>query len=256
MSATEEPPVYRIASVDHALRLLLLLKDRPSIRVREAADELGVAQSTAHRLLSMLVYRGFARQNDTTHAYEPGPELFETGLGVLTQLDIRQKAHPFLLRLAAVTGETASLQIIDGVEARFVDSVESSAPVRVGTRVGVSLPVYASSGGKVLLAALPDEARERLLDKLDLDASSGARGTRSRAEFEAELRLVRERGYGVNHLETRDDVVAIAVPVRDRSSRVIAALSVAGPYSRMGEEKYLAHLPALLEAVAELEELP
>jgi DNA-binding IclR family transcriptional regulator len=251
-AAGEQPPLYRIASVDHALRLLLLLKTRPAIRVSEAAEELGVAQSTAHRLLAMLVYRGFARQDESSHAYVPGPELLDAGISALTQLDIRQKAHPFLLRLASLTGETASLQITEGLEARFVDSVESSATVRVGSRVGVSLPVYASSGGKVLLAALPPEALDRLLENIDLERITPW-GTTSRIELEAELRVVRERGYAVNYRGTREDLVAVAVPVRDPSSRVIAALSIAGPLSRMGDDNYRVHLPMLLDAASELE---
>jgi DNA-binding IclR family transcriptional regulator len=252
-TTTEPPPVYPIASVDHALHLLLLLKNRPGIRVSEAAEELGVAQSTAHRLLAMLVYRGFARQNESSHIYVPGPELFDAGISVLTQLDIRQKAHPFLLRLASVTGETASLQIIEGLEARFVDSVEPSTTVRVGSRVGVSLPVYASSGGKVLMAALPAEALDRLLDGIDLEAITPW-ATTSRSALDAELSAVREQGYAVNYRGTREDLVAVAVPVRDRSARVIAALSIAGPLSRMDDDAYRAHLPSLLDAVAELED--
>lgn len=253
MVTTEQPPVYPIASVDHALNLLLLLKTRPGIRVSEAAEELGVAQSTAHRLLAMLVYRGFARQNESSHVYVPGPELFDAGISVLTQLDIRQKAHPFLLRLASLTGETASLQIIEGLETRFVDSVEPIAPVRVGSRAGVSLPVYASSGGKVLMAALPPEALDRILEDVDLESITPW-GTTSRTELEAELGAVREQGYAVNYRGTREDLVAVAVPVRDRSSRVIAALSIAGPLSRMDEESYRVHLPPLFDAAAELEE--
>ncbi|MER7797190.1 IclR family transcriptional regulator [Microbacterium sp. NPDC096154] len=251
MVSAEQPPAYRIASVDHALRLLLLLKDRPSIRVREAAEELGVAQSTAHRLLTMLVYRGFARQNDGSHVYEPGPELVETGITALTQLDIRQKAHPFLLRLAAVTGETASLQVSDGKDARFIDSVESSQPVRVGSRVGDSRSGHASSGGKVLLSELPAEQLERILDSIEPEVLALRKG--GRAGFEAELARVREQGYAVNHLETRDDVIAVAVPVRDRGGRAIAALSIAGPLSRMSDGRHLDHVPALLEAARDLE---
>jgi DNA-binding IclR family transcriptional regulator len=253
LAAGEQPPLYRIASVDHALRLLLLLKTRPAIRVSEAAEELGVAQSTAHRLLAMLVYRGFARQDESSHVYVPGLELLDAGISVLTQLDIRQKAHPFLLRLASRTGETASLQIIEGLEARFVDSVESSASVRVGSRVGVSLPVYASSGGKVLLAALPPETLDQLLDGIELESITPW-ATTSRAELEAELSIVRDQGYAINYRGTREDLVAIAVPVRERGDRVIAAISVAGPLSRMSEDDYRAHLPVVLEAAAELQE--
>ncbi|HWG63687.1 MAG TPA: helix-turn-helix domain-containing protein, partial [Streptosporangiaceae bacterium] len=121
---TAQPQSY-IASIDHALRLLLMLKLQPRIRVADAADELGVARSTAHRVLGMLVYRGFAVQDQGSRAYRAGPVLVEVGMGALAQLDVRQRARPYLERVAALTGETTSLQILDGTQARFVDSVES-----------------------------------------------------------------------------------------------------------------------------------
>lgn len=252
MISADRPPASKIASVDHALRLVLMLKNRPSIRVREAAEELGVAQSTAHRLLAMLVYRGFATQHPRSHAYMSGPELVATGVGAIMQLDVRQKAHPFLQRLAAVTGETASLLIMDGLDARFVDSVESSEAVRVGSRIGVNLPAYACSGGQVMLAGLPDESRRRLLDSIEVQQLTPW-GLADLPSLEKELECVRERGYAINNRATRIDLIALAVPIRDRTGRVLAAISVAGPVGRM-EDDSTKHLPAMRDAAAELEE--
>src|SRR5258708_29133703 len=76
-------PAYRLNSVDHALRLLLLFRSKPSVRVSEVADYLNVARSTAHRLLGMLVHRQFAVQDPATRAYRPGPRLGEVGLAAL-----------------------------------------------------------------------------------------------------------------------------------------------------------------------------
>jgi len=78
--------------------------------------------------------------------------------GALAQLDVRQRARPYLERVAALTGETTSLQILDGTQARFVDSVESVNAVRVGSRAGVSLPAHIASGGKAMLACMSDRA--------------------------------------------------------------------------------------------------
>jgi DNA-binding IclR family transcriptional regulator len=164
---TAQPQSY-IASIDHALRLLLMLKVQPRIRVADAADELGVARSTAHRVLGMLVYRGFAIQDPGSRAYRAGPVLVEVGMGALAQLDVRQRARPYLERVAAQTGETTSLQILDGTQARFVDSVESVNAVRVGSRAGVSLPAHIASGGKAMLACMSDRALLTLYPSEDL----------------------------------------------------------------------------------------
>src|ERR1700757_4663341 len=95
-----QPQAY-IASIDHALRLLLMLKAQPRIRVADAAEERGVARSTAPRVLGMLVYRGFAVQDPGSRAYRAGPVLVEVGMGALAQLDVRQRARPYLEHIAS-----------------------------------------------------------------------------------------------------------------------------------------------------------
>ncbi|MDP9260691.1 MAG: helix-turn-helix domain-containing protein, partial [Actinomycetota bacterium] len=93
---TARRPVYPIASVGNALTLLTLLGERERVRVADAAAELGTARSTAHRLLAMLEYHGFAQQDPATRAYVSGPALIEAGLGALGNLDIRAFARPVL----------------------------------------------------------------------------------------------------------------------------------------------------------------
>jgi DNA-binding IclR family transcriptional regulator len=245
-------PPYHITSVDHVLQLLLLLKSRPSIRVAEAADELSVARSTAHRLLAMLVYRGFVTQDKATRAYLPGPALIEVGMGALTGLDIRRKARPFLDQLVVETGETASLQILQGSDVRFVDSVESTNAVRVASRAGVTLPAHASSGGKMLLAALSEEALLRLYPHEKLPQVTKETNT-SRKVLLAELEKARNQGYSVNHGESEPGLVAVGVPLPDRSGgNLLGALTVAGPTARMDDAGIERCVAALRAAATEL----
>jgi DNA-binding IclR family transcriptional regulator len=245
-------PPYHITSVDHALQLLLLLKTRPSIRVAEAADELSVARSTAHRLLAMLVYRGFVAQDKATRAYLPGPALIEVGMGALTGLDIRRKARPFLDQLVMETGETASLQILQGSDVRFVDSVESPNAVRVASRAGVTLPAHASSGGKMLLAALSDDTIMRLYPSEALPSVTNATTT-SRSVLMEELEAARGKGYSINHGESEPGLVAVGVPLSDRNGGGnLGALTVAGPTARMDDAGIERALTSLRAAAAEL----
>lgn len=225
-------PPYQIASVDHALRLLLLLKGTPTVRVSEAAEELSVARSTAHRLLGMLVYRGFATQDKTTRAYLAGPALIEIGMGALARLDVRRKARPYLERLVSELGETASLQVLEGRDVRFVDSVESPRTIRVTSRIGVSMPAYASSGGKALLALLPRETVERMYPRHRLDPVTDATTT-SRAELLSQLARGRRLGYSVNHAESEPGLSAVGVALADRDGQPVVALTIAGPAGRM-----------------------
>jgi DNA-binding IclR family transcriptional regulator len=256
VSAVENPaapPPYHIASVDHALRLLLMLKSQPRIRVADAADELGVARSTAHRLLGMLVYHGFAVQDPNSRAYRPGPVLVEVGMGALTRLDVRQRARAFLVRVAALTGETTSLQILEGTQTRFVDSVESINTVRVGSRAGVSLPAHLTSGGKAILAGMPNRALLLLYPAEKLGAPLTASSTTTREKLTDELAEIRAQGYSVNYEESTPGLIAVGMAVNGSDRLPVAALTVAGPVYRMDQKKIQEVAKALQDAVHELE---
>src|SRR3954470_24011660 len=123
-------------SVDNALRLLELVGQRQALRVAEAADLLGVARSTAHRLLAALRRRGFVTQDRPNGAYRPGPALYEIGLAAVSRIDIRRVARPVLEEVQEETRETVSLAVLEGATIRFVDCVESVRSVRVGNRTG------------------------------------------------------------------------------------------------------------------------
>ena len=253
MENNASQPAYHIASVDHALRLLLMLKSQPRIRVSDAADELGVARSTAHRLLGMLVYHGFATQDPSSRAYRPGPVLVEVGMGALTRIDVRQRAKAFLVRAAALTGETTSLQILEGTQARFVDSVESINTVRVGSRAGVSMPAHLVSGGKAMLAAMSSRALLALYPNERLRPPLTSASITSRKELIDELASIRAQGYSVNHEQSTSGLIAVGVAVRGSDGSPLAAMTVAGPASRMDPAKIAEAAGALLEAVRELE---
>lgn len=247
-------PQYYIASIDHALQLLLMLKGHPRIRVADAADALGVARSTAHRVLGMLVYRGFAVQDPGTRAYRAGPVLVEVGMGALAQLDVRQRARPYLERVAVATGETTSLQILDGTLARFVDSVESVNAVRVGSRVGVSLPAHVASGGKAMLACMSDQALMALYPTDDLGDALTPATISSRAALFEDLATARKQGYAVNHGESATGLIAIGAAIRGSDGVPVAAVTTAAPASRVSPAKAQEIGQALMDAARAIEQ--
>jgi DNA-binding IclR family transcriptional regulator len=110
-----KPPNYPIESVDNALRLLLSLLERQSMTVSDASELLGVAPSTAHRLLAMLQYRGFVDQDKLTKRYRSGPVLLKLGLTAVRQMDLRQHARPVLERLSKEIAETVNLVVLQGL---------------------------------------------------------------------------------------------------------------------------------------------
>ena len=248
-------PAYRLSSVDHALELLLLFRTRPALRVSEVAEELDVARSTAHRLLGMLVHRQFAVQDPATRAYRPGPRLMEIGLAAVGALDVRARMRPYLSQIAARTGETVSLLVLEGDQVHFIDSIESQHVVRVGSRFDAWMPAHATSAGKAMLAVLTTDEVLAIYPNEKL-ATVTEHTLATRTQLLAELDRVRGAGFAVNFGESETGLGAIGMAVLDADGRPAAGFTVAGPMQRMTQE-YVQALarelrPVVAEATAEL----
>lgn len=225
-------PQYPIESVDNALRILLLLGERSELRLTEVAEFLGVATSTAHRLLAMLQYRGFVKQVSRSKAYRPGNALTGVAFSILQRFDVRDTLRPFLERLHAELRETVHVGILDGTTVRFIDAIESPKAVRVGSRLGRSMPANCTSTGKAVLAQLPQEDLYRLYPAEELEGLTN-NSIRSRTELELELEAIRRRGYATSNEESEESVCSVAVAFPPGRSPVGLAMNVAVPVIRM-----------------------
>lgn len=227
-------PAYPITSVDNALKLLLSFGSQETIRVSSASKQLGVAQSTASRLLAMLEYHGLASKDPASGEYVPGPNLLGLALSVVGQLDLWQQAHSSVEALRDELNETVHVGVLHGTDIVYIGGIESTRSLRVGLRVGLALPAHATSGGKVLLAELP---RERLRAGFPQQLPRQTEATlATRDELEQRLERVREDGYAVSHAENEPDVSSLAVPLRAAGGEAVAALVVTAPTSRAGRE--------------------
>jgi DNA-binding IclR family transcriptional regulator len=223
-------PAYAIESVDNALQLILMLQERESLRVNEAADRLGVAPSTAHRLLATLVYRGFALQ-DESRRYTAGPALKGAGRQGRIQ-DVAAVAHPHLEELAEAVGETVNFVARFGTSVRFLASVESTQLLRVGDRAGTVLPARLSSGGKAILATLDGEALHQLYSGRLAQLSGDQLSSEEFQALQNELAHVREQGYALNLGRTEADIAAMGRAVPAPGGRSWLGVSISAPKSR------------------------
>lgn len=232
-----ERPGYPIESVDRALSLLLIFENTEVISVSEASKTLGVSRSTAYRLLSMLQYRGFVRQDARTKAYMAGPALLRVGLAAVRQLDVRAAVRSLLEKIVEKVDETVHVVCLQRADAFFLDCVEGTKMIRAAPRVGTSLPAHCTSGGKVLLAALPRYRLDALLSDRRLPGLTKHSLT-SLPKLLKELDQVREQGYAVDDEESELGLRAVAIRVDHPHVRlsVEAAITIAGPTTRMTEE--------------------
>jgi DNA-binding IclR family transcriptional regulator len=253
-----EQPSYLIASVDNALHVLQLLRDVGPLRLSDVAAELGVAPSTAHRLLAMLVYRGFAVQ-DEKRVYHPGSAM---GAGPAQRGWTRQftdRCRPHMEALCTLTGETVNLVVRVGTQVRFLHTVESAQLLRVGDRQGQVLDAELTAGGRALLAELPRSTLERLYllpPEISVDDRDWGDRRLPATEFErfvTDLTGSRKLGFALNVGQTEEGVAAFGVAVHDAAGAAIGAWSVAVPAVRYRRHAQGPLVAQLKRAVRECE---
>jgi DNA-binding IclR family transcriptional regulator len=241
-SVQNKPPGYPVESADNVVRLLLLLAERRQVRVTDAAEYLGVARSTAHRLLGVLSYREFAVQ-DARKAYRPGPAFERLALSGPSRQDLRTLLHRHVEWLHRQLGETCHLMVLEGNGVRFLDCVEATHVLRIGSRTGMLLPAHCTSGGKALLAELSADEITALYPRDLLDSPAGP--AIRRVALQRQLATVRRRGYASNFEESERGIVAVGACVRDNAGRAVAAVAVAVPSVRCSRSD----VPALANVV-------
>lgn len=243
------PPKYPIESVDNALRIILLLGQEQEIRLSDAAAYLEVATSTAHRIMAMLVWRGFVRQDPRTKTYGPGPALTNVAFSVLKRMDLPALAQPILKKVSSAMGETSHLGVLEGSRIRFLAVSEPDVAVRVASRLGKEMPAHCTSTGKAVLAELTQHQLHALYPVEKLDGVT-AKSVATRTTLEAQLDAIREMGYAVNYEESEDGVGSVAVAVPSHA-RPHFAINIAAPVFRLTDDKVTKFGAVLRAAAAE-----
>jgi DNA-binding IclR family transcriptional regulator len=215
-----------LRSVLRALDLLDCFLGEDELGVADIARRLGVAKSTAHRLLTTLCARGFAEQNPQTGHYRLGFHLYELGQLAVTRTDLHQAALPLLEELRERTGCTIHLAVPDGPEIVYLERLQTLRVMRLFTGVSRRLPAHCTSSGKVIAAFDPVVARARTAAGFTRLTS---RSIQDAARFDRELATVRRTGYAVNSDEAKHGLTSVAAPVRDHTGRARAAISLVGP---------------------------
>jgi DNA-binding IclR family transcriptional regulator len=237
MAEISERTLEGTKSVDRALTVLLEVAARGArgMTLSECAAILGYSKATTHRLLQTLTRREFLRLDEERGTFTLGVTNLRLGIEFLESLDLRQEALPTLRELADTTGETAHLGRLSGTSVVYIEKVESSQAVRMYSRVGDTMPAYSTGVGKAILAFLdPDEVGSHLPESLPRRAANTITDA---ADLRAELRRTRERGYSFDDVENEDGIRCTGAPVFDHTGRVQAAISVAGPASRMTRQR-------------------
>jgi DNA-binding IclR family transcriptional regulator len=236
-----------VQSVDRAIAVLEILAREGDAGVSEIADQVGIHKSTASRLLGALMARDLVQQNSERGKYQLGFGILRLAASIPGRLSLVHEARPVLEALAAEVKETVNLAVLRSHYAVNVDQAMGPSTLATQDWIGSLTPLHATSSGKVLLAALDTEERDRLLKEAGLPART-SRTITSRRKLEEQLLQVARDGVAITHEELEIGLNAVAVPVFNHSGAVIGAVSISGPAFRFNAETQPGLLGVLKQA--------
>jgi IclR family acetate operon transcriptional repressor len=239
-----------VQSVDRAVRVLEILAEQGEAGVTEIARDLGVHPSTASRLIGALLGHELVEHPGRRGKYRLGVGLLRLAGATAGQLDLTTQAQPVCDALAAELDVTTNVAIATGGVAINVCQAQPSRAVATQNWIGQRTVLHATSSGKVLLAYMPTEECEELLDG-SLTAFT-PHTLVSAAALRAQLRKVRETGCATAMEEYEEGLNAVAAPVRAHDGTVVAAISASGPAYRVSPERIPEVCEAVMRAAAEV----
>jgi len=225
--------------------------DQTELGVREVARQADLATSTAGRLMADMKELGILQQNVSNRTYSLGTKILAWSGVYLSSLDLRTIALPIMGDLRRLTSETVSLYLLDGNERLCVERIESQHNVRMVARVGHRLPLYAGSAGKAILAFLPVERVDRILEATVFEPLTPMTIVDPYV-LKMELDKIRLRGFAESHGEWIQEASGVAAPILGQGGEVIGALSISGPGSRFTPMRVREYAAELVRAAGQI----
>jgi DNA-binding IclR family transcriptional regulator len=225
-----------VGVVGKVLRILESLDNSPTgLNLRQISLQTGVNKSTAYRFLSHLESAGYLFREEAG-SYVIGPRLANFGSGMAHHARLRKTSRPILEKVWRATKETVNLAVLDGQNVLFLDVIESPQMFRMGSQVGMRMALNCTALGKAILAFLPSEQREEMLGSLTFTRVT-PRTIMDATCLRKELGKVFRQGYALDDEEGNLGARCVAAPILDGSGKILAAVSITGPATRITRDK-------------------
>ncbi len=235
-SQFKESSAGTLQALDRALAVLTSVASNDGATLSDLSREMDVPTATTHRILTTLQKHGFVSLDDARQEWRVGIEAYRTGAAFLKGNSVLEIGQSYMRKLMRNTGETANLAVPDGVHVVFVGQVEAANPIRAFFPPGTRTSMHASGTGKAILAAMSDQALDRVLSELVLEGYT----PHTRASRDALLRdldSIRGRGWSHDHEERHFGMACIGSAIFDAQGVPHAGISVSGPSSRFSEDR-------------------
>lgn len=241
-----------VKSAKRCLEILeLLTRGESPLTFSQIGEALALPRSSLHGLLATLLDAGWLSYEGSQRTYWLGLRTLEAGNAYLRSQDLPNRAQPLMQGICEALDETVQLSVLDGRFNVYVGKVDGRQALALASAVGRRLPAHATGVGKVLLSGLDGAELDRLLDGVRLERYT-ERTIADKAALHRRLDRIRRDGYGTDDEEYTVGLRCVAVPVRDHTGRVVAAMSVSVPAFRFDQERSDVILGLLLGAAAGL----
>jgi IclR family KDG regulon transcriptional repressor len=232
-----------VRSVERALAILQAFSFlRPELGLIEISNLVGLNKATTHRIISTLVDNGFVTQDPKTGKYKLGLKSFEIGQIAMSMMELRSVARPIVERLRDISEETVHVVVLDRGKVLYIDKVDSPRSIRMTSFIGQRVFPHSTAVGKVLLASLSDDEVVQICQRNGMPAQTPYTIT-SIEKLLDKLKKIRDNDFAVDDEENELGLRCLAAPVRDFAGKVIAAISISGPTTRVAMER----VPELIE---------
>jgi len=225
-----------VKTVDRMVSVLECFSlERPTWSLSEISDHLGIPKSTLHRFLASLESHGILRRDPEDKRWRLGYRLVTWGELAAESTGLRHISLPIMHDLMEQTGETIVLTVYQDQEVVCIEKVETSHPVRLTLDIGTHHPPHAGASSKILMAYLPQEKVQAIIDNQGLPKVCSNTIT-DPDDLMAELAKIREQGYAESFEETDPGAWGVATPIYGQNNDVVAAVGVVGPSLRFKDE--------------------
>jgi IclR family pca regulon transcriptional regulator len=251
--STQQEHRDHVGSLTRGLVVLEILAAHPAgLTLTEMAEKALLTRAGARRFLLTLVASGYAIQKD--RKFLLSSRLLSTARTWITGQTLWAYAEPFMRDVSETLNESCSAAVLADEDVVYVARVAAQRILSVALHVGTRLPAVCTAMGRVLLAGLTDEHLERFLARANLEQRTPKTIT-DRGELAAVIASVRERGYATMDEELELGLRSIAVPIRDQSGEIVAAINVSAQSARYSvSEMEQRLLPRLQQAAASIED--
>ena len=229
---------YMLQTLERAIAVVeALALEKNGCGVTKLAKATNINKSTVFKILYTLSQKGYVERVPDSEDYRLGVKVLQLGSAILDQMDLRTIALPYLQQLSLATKETVHLGILDNFEIVYIEKFESvEHSIRMHSQVGKRSPLHCTAMGKVILSDFTDERISEMFSDRALKKYTDSTITEMEKLLE-EIAMVRKKGHAFDNMEHEESIRCIAVAIRDRTKRIIAAISVSVPVMFLTEER-------------------